>query len=52
MRITGTTSVKMTSFKIEPPAPTVALGLIKTGDSVKLIFDWNVAQRIPAPAAK
>jgi hypothetical protein len=52
MKITGTASVKMTSFKIEPPAPTVALGLIKTGDDVKLIFEWNVAQRIPAPAAK
>ena len=37
---TGTTSVKMTSFGIQPPAPSVALGLIKTGDDVKLTFEW------------
>jgi hypothetical protein len=35
----------MTDFKIEPPAPALALGMIKTGDDVKLIFDWTVAQR-------
>ncbi len=52
MKITGSVSVKMTSFKIEPPAPKVALGLIKTGDDVKLIFDWNVAQRTAPAAAK
>jgi hypothetical protein len=52
MKISGTVSVKMTSFKIEPPAPKVALGLIKTGDDVKLIFDWNVGQRTPAAADK
>ena len=42
----GTTSVKMTSFGIAPPAPAVALGLIKTGDDVKLTFEWNTA--VPA----
>ncbi|HWH71352.1 MAG TPA: YceI family protein [Candidatus Sulfotelmatobacter sp.] len=50
LRITGNTTVKMSSFKIEPPAPKIALGMIKTGDDVKVIFDWMVAQR-PAPAA-
>jgi hypothetical protein len=48
LRITGSVSVKMTDFKIEPPAPALALGMIKTGDDVKLIFDWTVAQRKPA----
>ncbi len=53
LKISGSTSVKMTDFKIEPPAPKIALGLIKTGDEVKLLFDWNVAQRTtPAAASK
>jgi hypothetical protein len=50
LKITGTANIKMTDFKIEPPAPKIALGLIKTGDPVKIIFDWNVMQRA-APAA-
>ena len=50
LKITGTTSLKMTDFKIEPPSPKLAMGLIKTGDDVKLIFEWMLAQR-KAPAA-
>ena len=46
LKTTGSTSVKMTSFGIQPPAPAVALGLIKTGDDVKLTFEWNTA--VPA----
>ena len=45
LEITGTTTLKMTDFKVEPPAPKIALGLIKTGDDVKLIFKWIVQQR-------
>jgi len=45
MKVSGTASMKMSDFKIEPPAPKIALGLIKTGDEVKLLFDWQVAQR-------
>ena len=53
LKVTGTTNLKMTSFKIEPPAPKIALGMIKTGDDVKLIFEWMLAQRrAPAAAAK
>jgi polyisoprenoid-binding protein YceI len=53
LEITGTTALKMTSFKVDPPAPKIALGLIKTGDDVKLIFKWMVAERkIPAATAK
>lgn len=40
MKTTGTTSVKMTSFGIQPPSPKIALGLISTGDDVKLAFEW------------
>jgi hypothetical protein len=51
-KITGSTSLKMTSYKVEPPAPKIALGMIKTGDDVKLIFEWRLAQKAPAAAAK
>src|SRR5258708_2936915 len=48
LKISGTTTLKMTDFKVEPPNP---LGLgIKTGDEVKIIFDWMVTQRA-TPAA-
>ncbi len=42
VKISGKTDLKMTDFKIEPPAPKIALGLIKTGDPVTIIFDWMV----------
>jgi hypothetical protein len=42
IKISGSTNVKMSQYKIEPPAPKIALGFIKTGDDVKLIFDWVV----------
>jgi hypothetical protein len=51
IKITGTTSVKMSDFSIEPPAPKLALGMIKTGDDVKLIFEWMVAQKPAATAS-
>jgi polyisoprenoid-binding protein YceI len=50
VKITGDIKIKMTDFKIEPPAPKIALGLIKTGDDVKLLIEWLVAQK-KAPAA-
>ena len=40
LKVSGTTTVKMTDFKIDPPAPKIALGMIKTGDDVKIIFTW------------
>ena len=52
LKITGSTTVKMSDFKIEPPAPKIALGLIKTGDPVKISFDWNVMERAAPAAAK
>jgi hypothetical protein len=52
LKVTGTTSVKMTDFKIDPPAPKIALGMIKTGDDVKVIFEWMVGQRAAPAAAK
>lgn len=48
LKVSGKTTLKMTDFKVEPPNP---LGLgIKTGDEIKIMFDWMVGQRA-APAA-
>ena len=44
LKVTGNTTVKMTDFGIKPPAPSIGLGLIKTGDEVKLKFTWVTAQ--------
>jgi len=48
LHIIGNTKVKMTDFKVDPPSPTLGV-LIKTGDEVKLFFDWTVEQK-SAPA--
>ncbi len=43
LKFSGTSATKMTDFGIQPPEP---LGLgIKTGDDVKLIFDWVVGKK-------
>jgi polyisoprenoid-binding protein YceI len=47
IKVSGDTAVKMTHFGIKPPAPTIALGLIKTGDDVKVHVEW-----MTAPAAE
>jgi len=53
LEITGNTAVKMTDYKVEPVDKNLVIGHIKTGDEVKLIFKWIVAQKkLPAPAAK
>ena len=44
LKVTGTTPLKMTTFGITPPAPKAALGLIKTGDDVKIVFEWVCAK--------
>ena len=45
LKFAGKFDTKMTDFGIEPPAPTVGLGLIKTADEVKLSFEWVVVKR-------
>lgn len=49
LKFSGTTLVKMTSFGIKPPAPSLGLGFIKTGDDVKLTFEWKTALPAKAP---
>lgn len=47
LKVTGATALKMTAFGIKPPAPEIALGLIKTGDDVKISFEWLTRQATP-----
>jgi polyisoprenoid-binding protein YceI len=48
VKITGTISLKMTDYKIEPANIVIA----KTGNDVKVIFEWVLGQKKPAAAAK
>jgi hypothetical protein len=49
VKVTGTTTVKMSDFKIEPAS--IAVGIAKTADPVKVFFEWVVGQKAAAPAA-
>lgn len=40
LKVTGSIALKMTDYGVVPPAPKLAGGLIKTGDEVKISFDW------------
>lgn len=46
LKITGTVPLKMTDFKIQPPAPKLAMGMIRTGDDVQITLTWLIA--VPA----
>jgi polyisoprenoid-binding protein YceI len=43
LKLNGVVPLKMSTFGIEPPAPKAALGVIKTGDDVKIVFEWVCA---------
>ena len=50
LKITGSTSVKMSDFKVEAP---VLIGILSTGDDVKIKFEWTVGPKAaPAAASK
>jgi len=43
LKVTGSTPLKMTSFKVEPPAPSIlGMPIIKTGDDITIKFEWAV----------
>jgi polyisoprenoid-binding protein YceI len=45
IKVKGNTSLKMTDYGIKPPAPSIlGMSLIRTGDDVKLTFEWTLAQ--------
>ena len=41
LKTTGNTTVKMTSFGMKPPMLDLLAVSIRTGDDVKITFDWN-----------
>lgn len=43
--VKGVLDTKMTDFGIQPPAPAVAGGAIKTGDEVKVTFEWKTKKK-------
>jgi len=45
IKFSGSVTVKMTDFKVTPPSPSLMLGLIKTGDEVKLFFEWVAVRK-------
>jgi polyisoprenoid-binding protein YceI len=48
LKVTGTTALKMTDHGIKPPAPEIAgISLIRTGDEVKLKFEWVTEPKAP-----
>jgi len=53
LKFSGSKVLKMTDFKIQPPAPKLAMGAIKTGDEVTVKFEWVTGQKKDAaPPAK
>lgn len=45
IKISGKIDLKMTTFGIKPPEPKLAMGLIKTGDDVKVGIEWMLKER-------
>lgn len=52
VHVKGRTTLKMTEFGMKPPAPALALGAIRTGDEVKVAFEWVTARAETTTAAK
>jgi len=49
IKISGTAKLKMTDYKVNPPAPNIlGLGLMKCGDDITIIFDWTLMRAAPA----
>ena len=45
LKFKGSTPLKMTAYGVTPPSPKILAGLIKTGDEVKITFEWVTLQR-------
>ncbi len=52
VHVKGAATLKMTDFGMKPPAPALALGAIKTGDEVKVAFEWVTALAETTTASK
>ena len=51
LKTTGSVQLKMTSFGMKPPAPKILLGMLSTGDDVKVSFEWITEKAGAATAA-
>ena len=45
LKITGSTSLKMSDFGVKPPNPDIGVAKITTGDEIKLTFEWMPGQK-------
>jgi polyisoprenoid-binding protein YceI len=46
LKIVGSTPLKMTDFDVVPPAPRIlGMPVIKTGDDIKISFEWLTEQK-------
>jgi hypothetical protein len=52
VKFVGSVNVKMSDYKVEAPSLTVMGIGIKTGDEVKLLFEWVAAKKAAPAAAK
>ena len=43
IKITGSVPLKMTDFKVQPPAPNIGMGAMRCKDGVKISFEWILA---------
>ena len=41
LKISGSMTIKVSSFQIKPPAPKLPLGMFKTGDDITITFSWT-----------
>jgi len=53
LEVRGKKALKMTDYGVTPPAPSIAGGLIKTGDEITISFVWKIAVKVEGakPAA-
>jgi hypothetical protein len=45
IKVSGSAPVKMTAYGISPPAPVLAIGTLRCGDDVKVLFDWTLREK-------
>lgn len=46
LKVIGSTPLKMTDFEVKPPAPSIlGMPIIKTGDDIKISFEWLLAKK-------
>lgn len=50
-RFSGAKTLKMNDFGVTPPSPKLLMDMIKTGDEVKIRFDWYTGLRRSSSAS-